>query len=56
MRDKIVALAVEAQAADRQSTVTEAYANQRRRSRRSRTEQIVIRYQNNSNGKRRQEL
>jgi len=54
--DTIVALAVEALAADRQSTVTEAYANQGRRSRRSRNGQIVVRHQNNSNGKRGQKL
>jgi len=48
--DTIVALAVEALAEDRQSTVTEVYANQRR-SRRSRNEQIVARHQNNNNGK-----
>jgi len=54
--DTIVALAVEALAADGRSTVTEAYAKQRRSSRRSRIGQIVVRHQNNSNGKRRQEL
>jgi len=55
MMDMIVALAVAALAADLQSIVTEVYANQRR-SRRSRNGQIVVRHQNNSNGKRRQEL
>jgi len=54
--DTIAAQAVEALAADRQFTVTEAYANQRKRSRRSRNGQIVVRHHNNSNGKRRQEL
>ena len=51
----IVALTVEALAADDQSTVKEAYGNQLR-SRRSRNEQIVVRRHNNNNGKRRQEL
>jgi len=54
--DTKVALAVEAVVADRQSTVTERYANQRRRSRRSRNGQIMVRHQNNSNEKQRQEL
>jgi len=49
--DTIVALAVEALAADRQSTVTEGYANQRKMSRRSTKELMVVRHQNNSNGK-----
>jgi len=54
MMDMTVALAVEALVVDRQSTVKEVYANQRR-SRRSRNGQIVVRHQNNSNGKRQQE-
>jgi len=53
--DMIAALAVEALAADRQFTVIEAYANQRK-SRRSRNEQIMVRHQNKNNRKRRQEL
>jgi len=48
--DMIAALAVEALAADSQFTVIEAYANQRK-SRRSRNEHIVVRPQNNNNGK-----
>jgi len=51
MIDTIVALAVEALAADYQSPVIEAYANQRR-SRRSRNGHIVVRHHNNNNGKR----
>jgi len=50
MMDRIAALAVAALAVDRQSTVKEAYANQRR-SRKSRNVQNVVRHQNNSNGK-----
>jgi len=50
MMDMIAALAVEALAADRQFTVIEAYANQRK-SRRLTNEQIVVRHQNNNNGK-----
>jgi len=48
--DMIAALAVEALVADRQFIVIEVYANQRK-SRRSRNEQIVVRHQNNNNGK-----
>jgi len=53
--DMITSLAVEALAVDRQFTVIEAYAKQRK-SRRSRNEQIVVIHQNNNNGKGRQEL
>jgi len=44
--ETIVALAVVTLTADRQSTVKEAYVNQRRSSR-SRNRPIVVRYQNN---------
>jgi len=54
MMDKIVALAVEALGAVRQSIVKEVYANQRML-RRSRNGQIVVGHQNNSNGKGQQE-
>jgi len=50
MIDTIVARAMAALVADRQSIVKEVYAKQRR-SRRSRNGQIVVRHQNNNNGK-----
>jgi len=46
----IVALAVEALALEGKPTVKEAYTKQIR-SRRSRNEQILVRHQNNNNGK-----